>query len=215
MQSKIDLHIARKLFHISGGGSVLLGFHYLPRTEGLLLLTGFLCLSLTCDLLRQKIAWLQTCVLFFLRPVMRKEEETGLSGASFMLIGCLLVAYVFQSTEYTPLVTLTLIMLALGDPIAATIGTLYGRRDKLIGQKSLQGTFALFTVGVIASAGCFWFFELMLERLVLASLLSGAAAALAELIPLWKLDDNLSFPVLYASALWVLFSLFGGFSVGT
>ena len=50
----------------------------------------------------------------------------------------------------------------------------------------------------------------MTDRLVLVTIVSGFIGMIAELIPVGKLDDNLSFPIICASLLWGVFTLFGG-----
>ena len=102
-------------------------------------------------------------------------------------------------------------MLAFGDPISSIVGVLYGK-DKILGNKSLQGTMAGFAICTIV-AGLFYYSKgLMLERIVLVSILSGLIGAISELIPVGKMDDNFSFPILAAAMLYILFLLFGGFS---
>ena len=51
----------------------------------------------------------------------------------------------------------------------------------------------------------------MTERLFLVSMVSGLIGAFSELIPIGKLDDNFSFPILTAILLYGTFILFGGF----
>ena len=58
-----------------------------------------------------------------------------------------------------------------------------------------------------------YFYGLMFDRLIVISVLCGLIGALAELIPVAKLDDNFTLPVLSAIALWILFNLFGTLAV--
>lgn len=51
----------------------------------------------------------------------------------------------------------------------------------------------------------------MIDRILIVSILSGLIGAFAELIPIFKLDDNFTFPVVSSIGLWLLFYLFGGF----
>ncbi len=39
------------------------------------------------------------------------------------------------------------------------------------------------------------------------SLLAGVAGSLSELVPIGKLDDNLTFPVLSSVLIWILFNV--------
>lgn len=98
--------------------------------------------------------------------------------------------------------------LAFADPIASYFGIMYGK-DKILREKSLQGFLAAFVVCSLLTFAFLNSYDLFAERMVLISLLGGLIGALAELIPIGKLDDNLTLPVLSAVSLWGLFSLFG------
>jgi len=50
----------------------------------------------------------------------------------------------------------------------------------------------------------------MVERLLMASLIAGLIGAVSELLPIGKLDDNFTFPVVSGTLLWMMFLLFGG-----
>ena len=88
------------------------------------------------------------------------------------------------------------------------MGVRYGK-DKLIGHKSFQGTLAGFIACTLISAVYLQLIDIMLDRWVLLSLLSGLTGAFAEVVPIAKLDDNFVFPLISASLLWSLFLLFG------
>jgi diacylglycerol kinase (CTP) len=135
---------------------------------------------------------------------MRKSELKNLTSATYLLIGVYIIVLFFPAE----IVHLALFFLAFGDPIASTFGILYGK-DRLIGKKSLQGSMACFITCAVISYVYFWQGNLMTERLFLASALSGLIGALAELVPVGKIDDNLSIPVFSSLLLWGLFHLFG------
>jgi dolichol kinase len=52
----------------------------------------------------------------------------------------------------------------------------------------------------------------MLDRVIVVSLLAGLIGALAELVPIAKLDDNFTLPVMSSLGLYILFYLFGLFA---
>jgi dolichol kinase len=110
------------------------------------------------------------------------------------------------------IVTLTLLFLAFGDPIASFCGIQFGK-DKILGNKTLQGTLGSFAACTVIGALYYYFNNLMTERLLIVAPLSGLIGALAELVPIGKLDDNLTFPIIGSALLWVLFLVYGGFGL--
>lgn len=105
--------------------------------------------------------------------------------------------------------SLTLILLATADPLASYFGLRYGK-DQLFGKKTLQGSLAAFFSSVIISAIFYFSRGLMVDRLLIVSLLSGLIAAVSELLPIGRLDDNLTFPILSSTCLLGVFYIFGG-----
>ncbi len=202
LKDRNEIHIARKLLHIIGVG-IILGFYlYLSRNDSLFFLMLTTVFLFTVELLRKKVPFIQNMVLHAFSHVMRKEEINGFSGISWLFIGIFIIVYLFP----IEVVTLSLLMLGIGDPVCNIIGIKYGT-DKLIGNKSLQGTLAGFVACTIVSAVYFMLMDIMLDRWVLVSLLSGSIGAFAEAVPLY-LDDNFVIPVINGLLLWGLFMLF-------
>jgi dolichol kinase len=139
-------------------------------------------------------------------PFMRENERNRLAGLSFMLAGVTIIILLFNRH----VVLLSLMFLGVADPTASFFGIRYGK-DKLIGEKSLQGSLAAFVSCFLLSLGYFYVMDLMRERLFIVCLLAGLSGAIGELVPVGKLDDNLVFPVVSGALLSLLFYLFGGF----
>ena len=159
------------------------------------------------DFLRLKTKFFSDVAHRTFRRVMRENEMNSWSATTHLMLGVTTVILIFPRE----VATLAVGMLAFGDPISSIVGVLYGK-DKILGNKSLQGTMAGFAICTIV-AGLFYYSKgLMLERIVLVSILSGLIGAISELIPVGKMDDNFSFPILAAAMLYILFLLFGGFS---
>ena len=152
------------------------------------------------DLLRKRVLVLQNFVLTVFGQFMRRQELNNLSGISWLLLGNFIIMTLFPPK----VVTLSLLMLAIGDPICNIIGIKYGK-DKLIGSKSFQGTIAGFIACTIVSAVYFKLMDIMANKLLLASVLSGFIGAFAEAIPI-DIDDNFVIPVVTAILLWGLFT---------
>lgn len=206
LKTKADLHIARKIWHCTGILLMAYLFTQMNRSEALTLILGFGSLVVAIDLLRLKLKGLNTVVMKTLGPVMRAREKDSLSGSSALVIGAFLIIYFFPRD----IVLLSLLFLAIADPVASYFGVKYGK-DKLIGPKSLQGTTAAFIACTIIAAIFFYSKNIMPERVLIASLIAGFCGAASELISVGKIDDNLSFPVFSCCFLWIIFYTFGGF----
>ena len=137
-------------------------------------------------------------------PLMRNSEVKGAAGTTYLLAGVAIIALFFSK----PVVSLSLLFLAFADPLASFIGIRYGK-DKIMGNKSIQGFLMAFAVCFILTFLFLAGYELQLSRRFVVSALCGLVGALAELIPIAKLDDNLTMPVLSAIGIWAVFQLFG------
>jgi dolichol kinase len=114
-------------------------------------------------------------------------------------LGLLVVVFFFSK----PVVLLSVLFLAIGDPIAAIVGTRWGR-TKITKRKSLEGSVANFLATALVSLlfGLFYL-QLGVPQSLLLTLLGGTVSTLVELLPA-PIDDNFTIPV--GSAL--LLSLF-------
>jgi diacylglycerol kinase (CTP) len=207
LKRRSDIHWARKIWHMGGVSMIAYAYAHLPEKTSLMLLTLAWVLFVPADFLRFRYPALQDFLLTAFRPVMRQNEVDRLAGTTYLLTGLLLVALIFPP----PIVLLTMMFLAFADPIASYFGIRFGK-DKIFGEKSLQGSLAAFFV---CSLLTFYFLTsqmILIDRLIIVSLLGGLIGALAELIPVFKLDDNLTLPLISATCLWVLFQIFGAFS---
>ncbi|MEQ1722498.1 MAG: diacylglycerol/polyprenol kinase family protein [Pseudobdellovibrio sp.] len=206
LKNRSDLHVARKIWHMSGVFTMFAAWSFLPYWVSMtLLIVGWL-LFVPADFLRQKNPEINRSVMNVFRPIMRSSELNRLAGTTYLITGTLLITIFFNKG----VVALSLLFLAFADPIASYVGIKYGK-DKLFGHKSVQGFVAAFVVcAVICYA--FLFYNQVQEYILIVSLLAGLIGALAELIPLAKLDDNFTMPVVSSIGLSVLFYFFGYFS---
>lgn len=204
LKKRSDIHWARKIWHMAGVSFIAVLYAFIPeRISLILLLTAFL-IFVPMDIFRQRYEWFNQFMVAFFRPILRQSEVHRLAGTSYLLTGVLIVAFLFPR----PIVQMTLLFLAFADPLASYVGIRYGK-DKIFRHKSLQGTLtALFVCAVI----CFIYLythNILVDHIFGVSLAAGIIGALSELIPVGKLDDNLTLPVLSASALWLMFYLLG------
>lgn len=206
-KKRSDIHWVRKFWHMGGVLAIALWYSKVPQSVAVLGLTLAWFLAVPADFARQKNPQLNQFLAKWFRPLMREHEYNRLAGTSYLLTGVLLVVVLFPRD----VVQLTLLYLALADPLASLVGIKFGK-DKIFGNKSLQGTLAAF---FICAALTFLFLNtrgLLLDRILMVSLLGGVIGCLAELIPIGKIDDNFTLPIVSATALYAMFYFFGAYS---
>ena len=206
LKLRTDLHLARRAYHVLGVAFILVIFQLAKRSEAILLISAAVLILIPLDLLRLRYKKINKTALAWFKPFLRNEEIRSFSAMSYLLLGAFFVIVLFPKK----IAMLSLIMLAVGDPASSIIGIVYGR-DRIVGNKTLQGTLAGFFACTIAAFIFYYFQEIMIERIILVSLITGLIGAFAELIPVPKLDDNFTIPIISATLLWLLFNLFGGF----
>jgi diacylglycerol kinase (CTP) len=207
LKNKSDLHLARKFWHAITVSLMCLFYHLAPMDWSKKAIIAGWLLFVPADLLRLKVKALNDLAITLFKPVMRETELNKLAGTTYLLTGVLLVVFLFPKNVGL----LAMLFLAFADPIASYFGVRFGR-DKLFAGKSLQGFIAAFVVCSLISFLYFTEANLMIDRVIVASLLTGLIGALSELIPIGKLDDNLSLPILSSLGIYTLFYLFGAFS---
>jgi len=187
-------HLQRKVYHFMMGAVCFALYAFiLDRSQALWALGvvggGFVIL----DLLRLSSPSMNALTLRLFGPIMRREELRSVTGNSFFVFGLITVVVLFPK----PIVLLSVAFLAVGDPIAAVVGTLYGKH-KIVGKKSLEGAFANF---VCSWAAAFLIgaavLGLPLEKVILLAWVGGFCSVAAELLPL-PIDDNFTIPVFSA-----------------
>jgi dolichol kinase len=96
-------------------------------------------------------------------------------------------------------ITLSVLCLAIGDPIAGLVGRRFGR-IRLIGRRTLEGTLAFVLSASLAAFVLLQVAHPTVANAPLVSLCAGSAAALGELMSGPWLDDNLTIPLASAAA---------------
>ncbi len=206
LRSKSDLHLARKIWHCTGIVGMVLLYNYFGTERSWWIILGLAAFFFPLDWLRQTRPKLNQATMKVFGPVMRQHEEKAFSGLSYLLLGGIILLAFFERH----VIILSLLFLAIADPLASYFGIRFGR-DRILGNKTLQGTLAAF-FACSAIAGTYYYLNgIMTERLLIVAPISGVIGAATELIPIGKLDDNLTCPVLSALGLSALFYLYGGF----
>ena len=204
---RTDLHLARKVWHMGIG--ILIVVLYLAgisRTHGVMMLGSVLGLSLFMETARLRNPALNAKIIRFWGPIMRTCETDRYSGVPYYLAASLLAIAIFPQ----PIAALSILYLAIGDPIASLVGILHGHRGVRFanGKKSLIGTAA--GVAACMAVTVAYLSQMRVEgsELLIMTLVGGVAGGAAELLPL-EVDDNFSIPVVSGFVLWFAFILFG------
>ncbi|MFN3454740.1 MAG: diacylglycerol/polyprenol kinase family protein [Pseudobdellovibrio sp.] len=204
-KKRSDVHLARKIWHTSGVLLIFIGWIVFPFWLSMTLLGVAWLVFVPADLLRLFNPEMNKKITRWFKPIMRKNEVDKLAGTTYLLTGVVFIGLLFPDS----IVGLSLLFLAFADPIASYIGIRYGR-DKIFGHKSVQGFMAAFVVCFVLTYG-FLFVHKISDYILIVSLLAGLIGALAELIPIAKIDDNFTMPVLSSLGLYFVFNFFNIF----
>eukprot|EP00300_Choanocystis_sp_HF-7_P007658 c15428_g1_i1.p1 GENE.c15428_g1_i1~~c15428_g1_i1.p1 ORF type:complete len:277 (-),score=44.33 c15428_g1_i1:152-946(-) len=199
---KAAQEVDRKTFHLCG----LL----VPLIYQLLLEVGWTkqdCMRLTWSL--TTIGWIMDLLRIytplgpkvfpaFMIKILRDKERTQLAGACYFSLGCSLTISIFPPS----IAMVSILNLVLGDLSAAIIGVSFGGETCTVrvgreSKKSVEGSVAMFIVCFIV--GCFVFAEVHLREY--AVFFGSFVATLTELYEPFKLNDNLTIPVMSGVAM--------------
>ncbi len=205
---RTNLQWRRKIFHTLMGLSFLFLFVYagLPPLVKNIIATFFITLSLSVEVLRHNNKTVKKIVWRFFGPLMREHEKTRVTAATHYIVSMAIVYYVFPLET----ATLTMLFIAVADPIAGIIGSTWGK-IKIKTHVSLEGFLACFIACSSLAALCSTFiFSNTLQPLYALpfSIMAGLAGAIAE-SSFKKLDDNLVMPLLSAPMLLIIMLVFG------
>ena len=186
--------IWRRLFHVVAGSCIPIAGIFAPHSEFVVALVVLAVGALLLDLSRFGIGPLNRLYLRLMAPLLKSDEESHITGATYMLIAAALVLWLFGKEVGVPV----MLYLSLGDPAAAIVG----RRmpgPRLLG-KSPGGTAAFMAVGA-AVAGI-----LIATGVVEHHWALWAGVAIAALVELAGIppDDNLVIPLIAGAAMWAM-----------
>ena len=206
LKQRSEIHWARKIWHMTTVFAMFMLYQLLSKSTCLALLGLGVVIFIGGDLLRQRYKGLNEFAIQVFGPVMRQSEAHKFAGTSFLILGVTLIVAFFPHE----IVSLTLLFLCFADPLASYVGIRFGR-EKILGNKTLQGFLAAFVTCMLCSYIYLTVQNYTTDRLFIFCLLAGLLGALAELVPIAKIDDNLSLPIVSATGLYVLFYFFGFF----
>ena len=159
---------------------------FLDQNDVLLIVAIGTILIVVFDFLRIYTKQVQRIYNFLFKEVTRDFESHRLTGASYVMIGALIVLSIFESRICIP----ALLIMSFSDSAAAIIGKKYGKTK--IFNKTLEGSLAfLLTSFVIV---IFFIPDIDFTFSIIAII----ASTIVELVPKSNLDDNLLIPIVSA-----------------
>lgn len=192
--TKTAMEIERKVFHLCGLlvpliYQILLQAGWSQKACGRIVWT-ITIIGGVADILRVNSSFVQKH--WPMKSILREKEENQLCGGTYFSLGCTLAIHFFA-----PVIAMTsIIMLVMGDMIAALIGRSFGKSIVNLGvgpdgKKSVEGSFAMFLVCFVFGCSIFSQVHLREYPVFLASLV----ATLVELYEPFGINDNVSIPV--------------------
>lgn len=203
LRLRSDLHITRKVWHISTGLIGLVTYKKLgvtPEFTASVLLV-FAILAFLFEFVRLRSEKINKFAMVLMKPVMRESERNSVSGLPFYALGVSLALFFFPER----IAILAILFLIFADPIASFFGILYGR-DKILPNKSLQGTIAAFSVCYIVTISYGLIYKGPSMNLLLFAVVAGVIGAVSEMCSQF-IDDNLCIPVVSGLGLYIVNSL--------
>lgn len=186
--------IWRRLFHVFAGSTIPIAGIFAPESAFLIVLAVLAAGGLLLDLARFGLSPLNRLYMRWMAPLLKSDEESHITGASYMLIAALLVFWLYGKSVGVPV----MFFLSLGDPAAAIVG----RRmpgPRLLG-KSPGGTAAFAVVGAAVAGALLGFGAIEFHWALWAGAVIAALVELAGIPP----DDNLTIPLIAGAAMWAM-----------
>ena len=110
--------IWRRLFHVVAGSCLPVAGILAPESGFVIALAVLAVGALLLDLSRFGIGPLNRVYLRLMAPLLKSDEESHITGATYMLIAAALVFWLFGKEVGVPV----MLYLSLGDPAAAIVG---------------------------------------------------------------------------------------------
>lgn len=219
--------IQRKVLHIFSGSLIPIGIFYIPwfaplltwlphgvpaRAWAPIVLAVILLVFGAIEFMRLKVPGISKTFNTAFGSMLRKEESTRLTGATYIFAASLICSIVFYRHPHISVIVLSTFI--WGDAVAALVGQSMGRIR--IGKKSLEGSAACLVVCLLSYLLLFpvvpglldaWNGRIPLVLVVVGSL----CVTIMELFPIHigavELNDNLTVPVITGAVLLCLYPL--------
>jgi len=186
MNAHYDMMIPRKLLHILVGIAIPLMYLVSDKKTALVLTGVLFLLQAIFDVLRVK----GLVKIGIVDRNSKEEEKRKPQGSLYYVLGCFITIAFFEKQ----IAVASIFVLAIADPLSSIIGGKFGR-FRFFG-KSLEGAMTFFLCSFIILRLFSFDFPVAAICAVVASLVEYFSSRL--------IDDNLSIPIVAASALTLL-----------
>lgn len=186
---------SRSLLHVAGAFFALLMLQRLDPVGIRILAGGLFVSAWTMEVARRRIPAVNRLLMSMLQAFAHPHEHYRVNSSTWYATALLGLA--FLTTPMT--CALAVMVLGIGDPMAAVIGRRFGR-TKLASGRSLEGSLAFVISGTLGAWGMLAVCYPAEAPMAALALAMGAslAGALAELL-VRRIDDNLAIPLAAAA----------------
>ncbi len=208
LAKRSELHLKRRIWHITVGAFCLFCYYFFHMNIST---WGYISVAVAffgfiLDFLRLKNETLNLKLTKRFGPLMRRSESLSFSGLPFYALGVGLSIFLFKKE----IAIISILYLIFADPIASIVGVYLGK-DKLLPNKTLQGTVASFSICLLIGFIYFNVNKLYHPNSIMMIFLGAIGGALSELLSAFNIDDNLTIPVLSGAFLTLLNLIFNIF----
>jgi len=195
----------RNAFHVASAlFSLCLIEVLLDQPDLLLASTAFAICAWTMEYSRRRWPGANRAIMKIFQPVAHPHETWRINSATWYASALVILALTGEPIVQTTAV----VVLGVGDPIAALVGRRFGRH-KLINGRSVEGSLAFLVTSACAAVGVLLaLHELSVVAAATIALAAAVPATLAELVSR-RVDDNLTIPLSAAAGALAAFGVVG------
>ncbi|MBT3219445.1 MAG: hypothetical protein HN348_10170 [Proteobacteria bacterium] len=187
----------RVAFHMSSGFLCLVLFeHILNYQWALVASAAWLVWAWTLEITRRYYPTWNDFLMTIFGPFARDHERYRINSATWFGTAI----FILLITSPPMIAVLAVLVLAIGDPVAAMVGRRWGKH-RVFGHKSIEGTLG-FTVACMAVGMTYltiYYWDIGFLAIVVLATVAAVVGAIVELLST-RLEDNLMVPIISA---WV------------
>lgn len=210
--SREDIHVpslrptnyARNVLHVASATFALGALELAPSWNvAIAIAGGFAGVGVSLEIGRRLSARVNELCMWLFGRTAHPHEAHRVNSATWYAIAVLLMALCQQAVP----AAVALVVLGIGDPMAAIVGRRWGR-VRLVNGRSLEGTLAFVASGALAAAAFVSLVhpEIGLAGAVAISTAGALAGSVAELFSR-RIDDNFSVPLTAFAAAFLAMNL--------
>ncbi len=187
--------LARKAVHYNASLIPIIYYFFVDRRIALIILGGCSAAIILAEILRMRNPLSRNLYVRIFGWMIRSYEYEGhFTGATYVFLGSFFTILLFPKE----IAVIVLLFLSVGDPTACLVGLSIGK-VKIWRNKTLEGSMAFVIAGFLATS---WVPGIALWIKVIGAFL----ACFVELIP-WKVDDNITIPIITGCMMMLLLGL--------